>query len=353
MMIAKPCEFLFFTEDVRRRVCGRERTAFKNCVGQDAAVERLLDVLYQAFSNKYHLVQENLMLAGPPSTGKTTLVKMLVEELMTPAVFTDANQVNSGVTVGTVKVPGGADTVIHLMLDAWARSPVGLLPGGKAGSFTVYKAHPMLVFIDEIHGLGRKTADALLKATERNDGMLFGRDTIIDCKNVTWVGATTDWGKLPSAFRTRFTRIDLEPPTFDEVAQIVKLNNQNLDMETCRKIVFYGSLVPREALAFARTIQRYADRTGMSVGDCVWACAQREGIDQWGMRKKRVEILQALKHSAQNLRNLCAAVSCEGEEITRYWMPPLLFSKPPLVKFDRLNYSITDAGLAELSKRGL
>lgn len=346
-------EFTVFPEDVRRRVVSRPNLPFKDYVGQDAAVERMLDLVYQGFSNKYHAVPENLMLAGPPSTGKTTIVKMLVETLRTPAVFTDSNQVNGGVNIGEVRIPRGVDTVIHLILDAWARTLRGPLPALKAGSFSTYTVPPMVVFIDEIHGLGRKAADALLKATERNDGMLFGRDTVMNCKNVTWVGATTDWGKLPPAFRTRFLRIDLESPTYDDVVKIVQLNHQNLDLETCKKIVFYGSLIPRETLAFARSVKRYAERIGSTPDACVWACAQREGIDQWGMHKKRVEILTALKNVSLNLRNLSAAISCEGEEVTDHWLPPLLFSKPSLVKFDQPNYSITQEGLKELHKRGI
>lgn len=344
-------KFLVFSEDARRSIVARENLAFKDYVGQTSAVERLLDLVYQGYSNERHAVSENVMLAGPPSTGKTTLVKMFVESLQTPAVFTDSNQINGGVFAGNKKVPRGVDTVMHLMLDAWAKTPFGAFTGKKSGSFTSYEVPPMVVFLDEIHGLGRQTADALLKATERSDAMLFGRDAVMNCKNVTWVGATTDWGKLPPAFRTRFMRIDLEPPTPDEVVHIVKLNYPMLSMETCKKIVFYGSLVPRETLAFARSVQRHASRYGQEVGDCVWDCAQREGIDQWGMHRKRVEILKVLKEANLNLRNLSAAISCEGEEVTKHWLPPLLFTRPPLVKFDSQNYSITQTGLEELAKR--
>ncbi len=346
---------IVYTEEVRRMMCQRRCTAFDKYVGQDGAVESLLDLVYQGYSNVERLVQENVMLAGPPSTGKTTLAKMLAQQLLNPAVYTDSNQLNGGVSVGDVRIPSGADTVIHLMLDAWARDSRGPLHGLKAGSFTAYSVPAMMVFIDEIHGLKRKTADALLKATERADGMLFGRNKVIDCKNVLWVGATTDWGKLPPAFRTRFMRIDLVSPTFDEVVKIVKLNNSFFDDETCRQIVFYGSLVPREALAFARAVQRYSERMGVTPKNSVWACAQREGIDKFGMRFQRVEILKALKISGKgmNLRNLSAALSCEGEELLKHWLPPLMFSKPPMVVFDRSQYRITDSGLAELTKRGI
>lgn len=345
-------KFFVFDENVRRYQCTRENTPFRNYIGQDGAVERLLDLMYQGYGNEYHLIQENVMLTGPPSTGKTTIVKMFAESVMTPAVLTDSNQIAGGVTVGDVSVPPGAETVIHLMLDAWARTAFGPLKGVRAGSFSSYVAPPMVVFIDEIHGLSRKSADALLKATERADGMLLGRKTVMDCRNVLWFGATTDWGKLPPAFRTRFMRIDLVPPTFDEVVKIVKINNPGMSDGVCRKVVFFGSLVPREALAFARTVERYAQRMGVLTSDAIFECAQREGIDKWGMRRQRVDILKALKAGGLNLRNLRASVACEAEEILSYWLPPLLFSKPPLVVFDRSQYSLTEAGKEELAKRG-
>jgi Holliday junction resolvasome RuvABC ATP-dependent DNA helicase subunit len=344
--------YVFGDASARRAACTRCITPFNDYVGQDGAVERLLDLAYQAYSNPYHLVEENVMLAGPPSTGKTTVVKMLVKMLGTPSVITNSNQVSAGISIAGNNVSGGPDTIIHLILDAWAkeRKP---LSGVQAGNFAVYELPPMTVFIDEIHGLKRKTADALLQATERADGMLFGRDAVMDCKKVLWIGATTDWGKLPPAFRTRFMRIDLEPPTPEDVARIVS-NNTKWDINTSRKIVFYGSIVPREALAFARTVERYAKRAGGHPADCIWACAQREGIDQWGMKRQRVDILKVLasNQSGLILRNLSSAINCESDEVVKYWLPPLLFSKPPLVMVERGAYLLTETGRSELSKRG-
>jgi Holliday junction resolvasome RuvABC ATP-dependent DNA helicase subunit len=295
------------------------------------------------------------MLAGPPSAGKTHIVKVLATEIGTPLVTTDAYQLNAGVNIAGKAIAGGPDTLIHLIHDAWAKSVHGPLDGVQHGSFAYYELPAMQVFIDEIHGLRRKCADALLKATERADAKLFGKNSVMDCRNVLWIGATTDWGKLPPAFRTRFMRVDLFPPTADEVAQIVKLNNRDWDDALCEQVVFYGSTVPREALAFARSVRRYSDRLGQPPHACVMGAAKREGIDQWGMRKQRLNILVALNANPAGLilRSLSAAVGMAPDEVVNHWLPGLMFANPPLVYSDRTGYHITADGKAELVKRGI
>lgn len=343
--------FTVFDEGIRRACCERINTPFQRCIGQDSAVEQLLDILYKGYSNQYHLVQENVMLTGPPSTGKTMLASMTAEALGIPVVLTDSGQVNSGITMCGEDISGGVDTIGHLILETWAKNTQPLY-GSQAGNLAYFVTPPIVVFIDEIHGLTRKSVDGLLKATERSDGKLFGKEFVVDCKNVLWIGSTTDWGKLPPAFRSRFTKIELISPTFDEVVQIVKLNFPQFPIETCSKVVFYGSIIPREALAFARKVERYADRIGMIPNDCVEVCAQREGIDQWGMKQKEIHILQVLRNSGGcNLRNLCAAVFCEADELVKCWIPKLLFMRPPLVVYDGSVYKITKMGENELSKR--
>lgn len=348
-----PAKFNVLPESARRMACLRTAGAWKTYIGQNQAVERLLDLQYQAWSNEEHLVPENIMFAGPPSVGKTALVKVLASEICTPLLTTDANQLNSGVTIAGRRIAGGPDTLIHLIHETWARTPYGPMAGCVSGNFSFYRIPAMIIFVDEIHGLNRRIADAMLKATERADAQLFGKSSILDCRNVLWVGATTDWGKLPSAFRTRFLRIDLLPPTKEEVSKIVHLNNPSFSSSLCDKIVYFGSTVPREALAFARSVIRYSQRMGVQPSDCIMACAEREGIDKWGMRKQRIDILQALKQSPDGLilRNLSSAVALEADEVVKHWLPALMFAKPPLVQNERSRYRITDAGEAELAKR--
>ena len=351
--LPKEYEFCVFSEEVRRVTATREYSNFANYVGQDDAVEQLLDLVYSALSDKYHRVAENVMFAGPPSTGKTYLSTLLANSIGTPILITDASQINAGVTFADKRIAGGPDTLAHLIQMLWA-SKGRPLQGVPAGSFKLFHVPPMIIFIDETHGLTRKSTDALLKATERADGKLFCRNSVLDCSNVLFIGATTSWGKLHPAFQTRFRRIDLVAPTAGEVAKIVQMNTK-WDLETCKKVVFYGSSVPREALGFARTIERFAKRAGKPVGECVAECAKREGIDQWGMKRQRIDILKSLSTAPDGLilRNLSSSVNMEGDEVAKHWLPPLMFNKPSLVMEDGGRYLITEAGMGELRKRNL
>ena len=52
--------------------------------------------------------------------------------------------------------------------------------------------------------------------------MLRGSRVIIDARDVSFVIATTDWGKLREAFRSRVRAVMLEPYNADEVVQMLR-----------------------------------------------------------------------------------------------------------------------------------
>jgi Holliday junction resolvasome RuvABC ATP-dependent DNA helicase subunit len=160
--------------------------------------------------------------------------------------------------------------------------------------------------------------------------MLFCKGYVLDCRRVFWVGATTDWGKLIPAFRTRFRRIDLVPPTFDQVVQMVE-GVMSWDKATCRQVVKFGGLVPRETFAFARAVKDAAERGGLSVAQGIAEVAQREQIDAHGMRVQRLRVLLALKAAGDDgclLRTLVMASGCQQEELLGHWLPSMLVAPP-------------------------
>jgi hypothetical protein len=91
--------------------------------------------------------------------------------------------------------------------------------------------------------------------------------------------------------------------------------------------------------------------------DAIDIVAAREQIDEFGMRKQRVDILLALRDAPNGclLRSLVNATGCNQEELLNHWLVPLQVAPPgsePMVSFDQ-RYFITRTGLAELKKRGL
>ena len=101
-----------------------------------------------------------------------------------------------------------------------ARTPMTVVDhqGGQA----VLRSPPMLVFIDEVHQLSARVQDTLLPVLEADDRMLRGSRVIIDARDVSFVIATTDWGKLRDAFRSRVRHVMLEPYNTDEVVQMLR-----------------------------------------------------------------------------------------------------------------------------------
>jgi len=317
---------------------------FSTIIGQDSAVDAFADLCFKGLGDPQHRITESVMLVGPPSTGKTTIVKTVAKILNITTVITDATQL------------GTTEAVVDAILQAWAKEG-HYLEGEDLDGVRFITLPSTLVLIDEIHALTRKSQDGLLKATERNDGMLFSKKVVLDCRNVFWIGATTDWGKLIPAFRTRFRRIDLVAPTTDQVVRMSEAVFR-LPQGVCREIVKYGGSIPREVFAFGRAAQDAAARAGVDISTAIQEVARREGIDTHGMRRQRLAILMALKAAGEDgclLRSLVFATGCQPEELLGHWLPPMQIAPPgqvPQVLFDG-KYIITPTGTAELKKRGL
>jgi Holliday junction resolvasome RuvABC ATP-dependent DNA helicase subunit len=323
----------------RRRLLDRKQNQWSplnSIIGNDNAVDALTDLCYEGYSNNQHEVKAKVMLVGPASCGKTTIANAVADVLGIVKVIVDSTQLKSN------------DQLAELILSEWAKQQ-SVLNATNYDNVSVYELPSTLIFVDEVHALCESVQEGLLKATEANDGMLFGKKYVLNCRSVFWIGATTKPGKLEKAFKTRWRRISIEPPNAEQVAQIVQLKTK-WDMGLCRKVVFYSGNVPREALSFADGVRMCASRKGSTVESVLLECAKREGIDEFGMRVQRLNILKALKGGELLLRQLAFAVQLDAEELVNDWIPPMMVAG--LVQHDN-KYYITPAGLTELRKRGL
>jgi Holliday junction resolvasome RuvABC ATP-dependent DNA helicase subunit len=105
-----------------------------------------------------------------------------------------------------------------------------------------------VVFIDEIHGLG-KAADWLLPWME--SGRLVTPVGPMDTPDVALLAATTDVQKLQPALLSRFTlQVLLKPYSTDEAKRIALVNAKkiglNLDDETAEKVANAARCNPRQ-----------------------------------------------------------------------------------------------------------
>ena len=182
---------------------------FSGFVGNKAAVETLSIQLRYMEQTGARTIR-SVGLFGPKSTGKTELSRRLASALDVPYLPLSET--------GLRDIDQLADRMQELVREAGKPMRVVDRQGGQP----VLRSPPMLVFIDEVHQLRARVQDTLLPVLEADDRTLRSSRVIIDAQDVSFVIATTDWGKLREAFRSRVRDVTLEPYTTDEVAHMLQ-----------------------------------------------------------------------------------------------------------------------------------
>ena len=149
-------------------------------------------------------------LFGPKSTGKTELSRRLAGALGVPYLPLSETGL------------GDIDQLADRMQERLREADTPMTVVDRQGGQAVLRSLPMLVFVDEVHQLSTRTQDTLLPVLEADDRMLRGSRVIIDAQDVSFVIATTDWGKLREPFRSRVRAVMLEPYSSHEVAQMLR-----------------------------------------------------------------------------------------------------------------------------------
>ena len=275
-------------------------------VGQPQLKEHLSIVLEAA--RRRGQPADHVLLCGPPGLGKTTLAGIVAAEM--------------GVSLRITSGPA-------------------LLKGGDLVAILNDLAEGDVLFIDEIHRLGRAVEEILYPAMEdfQVDIMLgkgpMARSIRLDLPPFTLVGATTRTGMITGPLRDRFgfvARLDYYEPAELEaiVVRSGRILEVRLEQAAAREISRRSRGTPRIANRLLRRVRDFAEvrRNGVVDREAADAGLTTFGVDELGLDKVDRAILAAVCQrfggGPVGVNTLAVSVGEEPETVEDVYEPFLL-----------------------------
>ena len=288
-----------FEQDLRPR-------SLAEYVGQERLRANLAVFLEAARQRREPL--DHVLLYGPPGLGKTTLAYVIAREM--------------GVDIRVTAGPSIERT------------------GDLAAILTSLQAGDVL-FIDEIHRLGRAVEEVLYPALEdRALDLIVGtgpgaRTVRLELPPFCLVGATTRAGLISSPLRDRFGIVHhLDFYTTEELAAIVarsaRILGLSLEADGGLEIARRSRGTPRVANRLLRRVRDFAQvsGTGTITGAAAVDALERLEVDRRGLdeldRKLLGVILRSFDGGPVGIATLAAAVGEDAETLEEVYEPYLL-----------------------------
>lgn len=279
---------------------------FDEYVGQER-LKRNLRLAIEAAKKRGEPI-DHVLLYGPPGLGKTTMAGVIAHEM------------GAGLRV---------------------TSGPAIEKAGDLASILTNLADGDILFIDEIHRLGRAVEEVLYSAMEDYKlDIVIGkgpaaRSVRLDLPHFTVIGATTRTGSLAAPLRDRFGHIyRLEFYTPADIAQIVcrsaAILATAIDEKAAELLSTRARLTPRIANRLLRRVRDYADVNGDGIIDMPTAqqALQLLEVDDLGLDPADRQLLSAmLKNYGDNpvgLTTIAALTGDEASTIEDFYEPYLL-----------------------------
>ena len=279
---------------------------FDEYVGQER-LKRNLRLAIEAAKKRGEPI-DHVLLYGPPGLGKTTMAGVIAHEM------------GAGLRV---------------------TSGPAIEKAGDLASILTNLADGDILFIDEIHRLGRAVEEVLYSAMEDYKlDIIIGkgpaaRSVRLDLPHFTVIGATTRTGSLAAPLRDRFGHIyRLEFYTPADISQIVRRSAAILataiDKKAAELLSTRARLTPRIANRLLRRVRDYADVNGDGIIDMPTAqqALQLLEVDDLGLDPADRQLLSAmLKNYGDNpvgLTTIAALTGDEASTIEDFYEPYLL-----------------------------
>lgn len=279
---------------------------FSEYVGQER-LKRNLQLAIEAAKKRGEPI-DHVLLYGPPGLGKTTMATVIANEMGK-----------------SIRVTAGP----------------AIEKAGDLASILTNLADGDILFIDEIHRLGRNVEEVLYSAMEdfKLDIVIgkgpAARSVRLDLPKFTVIGATTKTGALTAPLRDRFGHIHrLEFYTPEEISRIIEraaaILSSKMQPEAAKMLSTRARLTPRIANRLLKRVRDYADVNGDGIIDTVTTAKALEmlEVDELGLdpadRRILLSIVENYADNPVGLNTIAALTGDEANTIEDFYEPYLL-----------------------------